>query len=264
MLRAVDQGELQLDDLVSQHWPEYACEGKELTTVRQVLAHQAGLPAFRVPVQPEQLYDWTFVTRNLALQAPWWVPGAQHGYHARTLGFLLGEILKRATGRTVAQWVRDDLAEPLDADFFFQLNAAQQARCADMIPAKIRAGAKRQMTPAMQRMAADFVNPETVTGAAFGNPSMPAGFMNKADFRGALIPAMNGHGNARGIARILAALPELLSAETLAQAATTHVQGPDAVLKSKTRFGLGFMLYEEESPIGWPGCLGQPMGDSSS
>ena len=108
----------------------------------------------------------------------------------------------------------------------------------------------------MQRMAADFMDTSTVTGATFQNPSMRPGYMNTTEFRQAVIPALNGHATSRGIASLFSKLPHLLSKELLQEAAQTQAVGPDQAIKSRTRFGLGFMLYEDESPIGWQGCMG--------
>ncbi len=255
VLRAVDAGHLALDALVTRYWPEFGQVGKGEVTVRDLLSHQAGVPGFHEPVDREFYYRWDEVCRRLAEESPWWPPGTAHGYHARTLGFLLGELLHRASGRTIDKWLRD-MAEQVSADLHFGLSTPDQARCADMLPAKVRPGDTQNWSQAMRRMAADFGDPSTVTGATFQNPAMRAGYMNTPEFRSALIPAINGHGTSRGIATLFAALPQLLHAETLVEAGQTQVHGPDEVLKSKTRFGLGFMLYEEESPIGWPGCMG--------
>ena len=254
--QAVDEGLIDLDKAVSHYWPEYQGYGKEHTTVRHLFAHQAGLPGLKQPLVKDDLYDWHGFCATLAAAEPWWQPGSAHGYHARTFGFLLGEVLRRATGQTVAERLRQKVTGPLACEFYFELSDEQMGRCADMIPAKIKPGAQAHWSDAMKAMAADFTNPETVTGAAFQNPVMGPGYMNTDAFRQALIPAVNGHGTARALAEIMSKLPSLLSKEMLAEVATTQAHGPDEVLKSVTRFGLGFMLDEAQSPIGWPGCMG--------
>ena len=213
------------------------------------------MPGLHAPVERTLFFDWDVSCTALAAESPWWEPGTRHGYHARTFGFLLGEVLRRATGVTIDEWLRSEIAGPLGADFHFGLDAAAQTRCGEMIPAKVSAG-PRELPPAMQRMIKDFTNPQTPTGAAFQNPVMRPGYMNKEDFRQAVIPAVNGHGNARSVATILAGIPKLIANDMLTEAVRTQAHGPDEVLKSTTRFGLGLMLYEEESPIGWPGCVG--------
>lgn len=164
--------------------------------------------------------------------------------------------MRRTTGLTLNDWLRQEITEPLGVEFYFELTPEQQARCVDMLPAKVRLGQERQLPPAMQAMLADFNDPATPTGAAFQNPAMPAGYMNTAAFREALIPAVNGHASARGLTQLLANTGVVLSPGLLDEARTTQSRGTDAVLKSDTHFGLGFMLWEEGAPIGRPGCFG--------
>ena len=255
LLRGVDAGLLDLDSPVAQYWPEFAQHGKDRVTVREVMSHQAGVPGFHESADRGLYYDWDATCTRLAAERPWWEPGTAHGYHARTLGFLFGELLRRTSDKTIDVWL-EDIASPNELDVYFGLKDHDLERCADMLPAKIRPGEEKNWTEAMQRMAADFLDPSTVTGATFQNPSMRPGYMNTSEFRQAVIPALNGHATSLGIASLLSMLPQLLSPDLLAEAARTQAVGPDQALKSRTRFGLGFMLYEDESPIGWPGCMG--------
>ena len=255
LLRAVDAGYLDLDVPVAHYWPEFAQNGKEKVTVRQVMSHQAGVPGFHEPVDRELYFDWAATCEKLAAEKPWWEPGTAHGYHARTLGFLFGELLRRTSGKTIDVWL-SEMASPDNLDVYFGLEQADLDRCADMLAAKIRPGEEKNWSEAMQRMAADFMDTSTVTGATFQNPSMRPGYMNTTEFRQAVIPALNGHATSRGIASLFSKLPHLLSKKLLQEAAQTQAVGPDQAIKSRTRFGLGFMLYEDESPIGWPGCMG--------
>ena len=125
-----------------------------------------------------------------------------------------------------------------------------------MLPARLKPGEQKKLSPAMQSMLKDFTDKQTPTGAAFQNPSLGPGYMNSEKFRAAQLPAMNGHGTARDVARLMAEVPNLLSEILFQKAVATVSRGPDRVLKARTHFGLGYMLYEEESPIGWPGCFG--------
>ena len=186
-------------------------------------------------------------------------PGTRHGYHARTFGFLLGEVLRRQTGRSVGAWFRDEVATPLGLDFAIGLPARDLARCADMLPARMRPGDAPTRSPAAQEMMRGFADLSTPTGAAFQNPAMGAAYMNSEAFRRAEIPAANGHGTARAVASMYDRLGSILSAETLQAATSTQSLGPDAVLKSVTHFGLGLMLHHEESPVGIrSGTFGHP------
>ncbi len=255
-LLAVDRGLMSLNERVATYWPEFGAAGKEAVSVRELFCHQAGLPGFREAAAQDIYYRWDDTCAQLAATEPWWPPGTAHGYHARTFGFLLGEVTARATGVPFGQWMRDELLGPLGLDVAFGLSEEQQARCADMLPAKVKLGADRELPVAMQRMLGDFNDTTTPTGAAFQNPAMPAGYMNSAEFRSAVIPAVNGHGTARDITKLFADLGVVLSPTMLALASSPHAEGADRVLKSRTRFGLGYMLWEEESPIGRPGCFG--------
>eukprot|EP00752_Nemacystus_decipiens_P017982 g16115.t1 len=183
VLQAVDQGLIDLDSPVQRYWPEFADHNKADITVRQVLCHQAGLPGFHTPLDKDFYYRWDDVCTQLADEHTWWPPGTAHGYHARTFGFLAGEVLRRATGQPIEAWLNQQLADPLQADFYFGLTEAQQQRCADMIPGKLRKDTDNPRTPAMEQMMADFNNLDTATGAAFSNPNMGPGYMNRAPFR---------------------------------------------------------------------------------
>lgn len=256
VLQAVDRGYFAIDDRVTDMWPEFGERGKEEVTVRHLLCHQAGLPGLRTPLTKNAYFDWRSICDALAREQPWWIPGTAHGYHARTFGFLLGEVLSRATGKTVGQWLQEFIAEPDRLDIHIGLADPEHERCADMLPAKIRAGEQKNWPAAMQRMMEDFSDRSTPTGAAFQNPAMRPGYMNTAEFRRAQFPAVNGHGTARSVAQLFGTLPDLLDQATFASAITTQSRGPDEVLKSRTHFGLGYMLFDSESPIGWPGCIG--------
>ncbi|MDZ7670541.1 MAG: serine hydrolase domain-containing protein, partial [Gammaproteobacteria bacterium] len=160
-------------------------------------------------------------------------------------------------GISLGTWFRHELADPLGLDFAIGLAKANLSRCADVLPARVRPGSRTPQRPGASEMMRDFNDPSTPTGAAFQNPAMGPGYMNSIQFRQAEIPAANGHGTARSVARLFDGLNTLVSADTLAEATATHSFGADAVLKSKTHFGLGFMLYDDEAPLGLrPGTFG--------
>lgn len=257
LLQAVAEGFLDLDRPVADYWPEFAGGDKETVTTRQILAHRAGLPAFHDSVPRELLYDWDGVSDALAREHPWWAPGTQHGYHARTFGFLLGEILRRTAGVLPSQWFAEKVAGPLDADFRLGIRDKDLRRCADMLPARIRAGSSRGSSTARRALMKAIGDPATLAHATFQNPSLGAGYMNSERFRKAEMPAMNGHGTAAGAARIIASVEKLVPKSLLAEAISVQSSGPDLVLLSNTRFGLGFMLFDPDTPIGIrPGTFG--------
>ncbi|MBK80383.1 MAG: EstA family serine hydrolase [Gammaproteobacteria bacterium] len=257
LLQAVERGHLSLDAPIRDLWPEFERNGKQDVTLRQLMSHQAGLVGFHDPAPRETLYDWNAYVTRLADERPWWPPGTRHGYHAQTYGFLLGEVLRRSTGRGVREWFRSEVAAPLDIDFSIGVSNPDLARCADVMPARMRPEDFRELPAATREMMRDFNDPSTPTGAAFQSPAMGAGYRNSREFRLAEIPASNGHGTARAAAAMYDGLGRLLSPEVMTQATTTHSRGPDEVLKSQTHFGLGFMLYDEATPIGVkPGSFG--------
>lgn len=271
--RLVEQGLLDLDAPVAQYWPEFAAAGKAEIPVRWLLSHQSGLPAIRKPLPPEALFDWTVMCSALAEQEPWWKPGTQHGYHPVTYGFLIGEVIRRVGGRSVGQMFREDVAEPLDADFHIGLAAKEHGRVSDLIggiaPPKPKPGKPAlKIKGPMGDFLRDMTDPTTMVGAAFNNPRMSQGTVNSAAWREAEIPAGNGHGTARSLARIYGALAlggeidgvRILEADTVRAARTEQVSGPDATLgQIPMRYGLGYMLRSDFMPLSpSPNAFGHP------
>jgi CubicO group peptidase (beta-lactamase class C family) len=260
--RLVERGVLDLDAPVAEYWPEFAQAGKEHLPVRMLLNHQAGLAAIREPVPADARYDWKHMTGALAAQAPWWEPGTAHGYHALTYGYLVGEVVRRVDGRTLGTYFREELAEPLGLDFHIGFGPELDARVAEMIPAP-------PTPPGVPNPFAEAAkNPESLVGRAFSNPVLETGAVNGRAWRGAEIPAANGHGTARGLARIYGALARdgeldglpVLSPAQIARANTQESYGPDQVLSPLvTRFGLGFFMTQPMIPFGPnPRAFGHP------
>src|SRR5262245_39526151 len=124
-----DRGLVDLDAPVAAYWPEFAQKGKEGVLVRMLLNHQSGLIAFRETLPRAGLLDWERCVRLLEAQEPFWEPGTRHGYHAFTLGFLVGELVRRVTGKTISRFFGDELAGPLDSDFWIGLPESEEERC---------------------------------------------------------------------------------------------------------------------------------------
>ena len=133
--RLIEKGLLNLDAPVAKYWPEFAQKGKERLPVRYLLSHKAGLPAIREPLPAGTLYDWNAMAAALAAEEPWWEPGAKHGYHAVTFGFLVGEVVRRVSGKSVGTYFRDEIGAPLSLDFHIGLAAENDARTAEMLAA---------------------------------------------------------------------------------------------------------------------------------
>jgi CubicO group peptidase (beta-lactamase class C family) len=262
----VERGLLDLDAPVARYWPEFAQAGKDTLPVRYLLSHTAGLAAIRRPLPAAAFCDWGLMVEALAAETPWWEPGSANGYHALTFGYLVGEVVRRISGTTLGTFFRDEISRPLGADFHIGLPATEQARVADMVPPTAAETAAAG--------AAAAVDPESLLGKAMRNPPLTPDVANTRAWRSAEIPAANGHGNARSVARAMAALAcggtldgvRLLGATTLARAIEEQCYRKDLVLGFPIRWGLGFMLASPDLPLGpnprifghggWGGSLG--------
>jgi CubicO group peptidase (beta-lactamase class C family) len=193
----VDRGLVDVDEPVAKYWPEFGCNGKEELPVRFVLDHRAGLPIITDPLRPGAIYDHQAICKALAAQAPLWKPGTVAAYHIHTQGYLLGEIIRRVTGKTVGVFLREQIAEPLGADYMIGgLLAHDHARCAEVMP-----------NMEARLFAAREAETDTLRSKAFvQNPAEPWPVtLNSRAWREAEIASGNGHGNARGVARIYGA-----------------------------------------------------------
>jgi CubicO group peptidase (beta-lactamase class C family) len=266
----VERGVLDLDLPVARYWPEFAAAGKGDIPVRWLLSHQAGLPAVRKRLPDDAVLRWDVMTEALAAQEPWWEPGTKHGYHALTYGFLVGEVIRRVSGVSVGQWLHGHVTGPLDADYHIGFGPEHDARTADLIGNLFaKPGADIPELPGpLGQMMKDMTDPTTMTGAAFNNPPRGADRVNTRDWRAAEVPAANGHGSARALARIYGALARggeidgvrILQPESIERARTEQAFGPDAVLgQLPMRFGLGFMLRHDFMPLSpSPNAFGHP------
>lgn len=252
LLKLVESGVVDLDAPVSRYWPEYAQAGKGATLVRWFLSHRAGLPAIRRDVSTDAMFQWHPFVRALEEEAPWWEPGTQHGYHALTFGFLVGELVRRVSGRTIGHYFREEIGSPLNADFYFGVPAEADHRAAQMFVEPPPPPGEPSFFLALMSA------PDSVAARAFLNPPRPPQGMNTREWRAAEIPASNGYATARGIARVYAALSlggkldgvRVIDEQTLRLAATEQSHGTDAVLGVTSRFGLGFWLPTPEVIFG--------------
>jgi CubicO group peptidase (beta-lactamase class C family) len=239
-LLIADRGELDFAAPVARYWPEFAAAGKQDVTVAHLMSHSAGLCGWREPLVAEDLYDWEKVTSLLAAQEPYWKPGTASGYHSVTQGFLVGEVVRRITGRTLGTVFREEIAEPLDADFHIGLPASEDGRVGTLIPPEPR--------PPVE-------NPTEVQ-ASVANPRLDVSLTRTRAWRGAEIPAAGGTGNARAVAQIQTVLANggeaggrrLLSEAGCRKALEPQVEGTDLVLGIPIRFGLGFGLSNTFMP----------------
>jgi CubicO group peptidase (beta-lactamase class C family) len=249
VLVLADRGRLGLDDRVAAHWPEFAAAGKEPVTVRQLLAHQAGLVALREPQPASVLLDHARLAGLLAAESPWFEPGSAHGEHALFYGHLCGELVRRVDGRTLGTFWREEVAEPWRLDFHIGLRDAELERVADL------AGA----FPA--------ADGGELYAAALGNPpgARDLTVVNGAAWRRAEIPAVNGHASAAGVARFFEGLrrgAELEGVRLVAPAAVDamsagELRAHDAVIGDEICWGLGVWVDSD----GWGmGGVGGSLG----
>ncbi|WP_206059216.1 serine hydrolase domain-containing protein [Nonomuraea zeae] len=233
------RGELDLDAPVVRYWPEYGAHGKGGTLVRHLLSHQAGLPALREPLPPGAFYDWKLMADRLAGEEPFWEPGTRHGYHALTFGYLVGEVVRRISGRSLGTFFREEVAEPLGLEFWLGLPEEQEGRVAPTIPAD-----PPEAPPAFYVKA--FTDPASIPALLLAHEGgyMALGESDSRAAHAAESGAVGGITNARGLAGLYRPLSlgggELFTPEHLAAMSLTTSAGADAVLLVPTRWALGF------------------------
>ena len=245
-----DRGDLDFDAPVARYWPEFAAAGKEKVKVSHLMAHSAGLSGWKEKITLEDVYDWDKMTSLLAAQAPYWEPGTQSGYHALTQGFLVGEVVRRITGRSLGTFFREEIAEPLGADFHIGLPASEDDRVADLIPpppgTAIGDGEQSELVANMSR-----------------NPGVDVLETRTRAWRGAEIPAGGGTGNARSIAQIHAILANggeaqgkrFMSQAGCRKALELQIEGTDLILGGPAKFGMGFGLPSAMVPLPNPNSM---------
>ncbi len=260
------RGRLDLDAPVATYWPEFKARGKERVTVRDVLAHRAGVPAIDVPLTPEEALDGVSGPQAVAAQAPLFPPGVEHGYHAQTFSWLVGELVLRVDGRTVGRFFAEEVAGPLGADLWLGLPAAEAHRVGRIgeVPAPeapASGGLRARPKPNVRDAYAD---PRSLTSRAFAAIT-PAPDENDPAYRAGELAASNTVATARALARFYAALVgavdgagRLFTPGTVAAAHAAEADGPDRVLVVNTRFGLGYMLHGGASPLLGPASFGHP------
>jgi CubicO group peptidase (beta-lactamase class C family) len=241
-LLLADRGELDFDAPVARYWPAFAANGKERVKVGHVMSHSAGLPGWRRPMRTEDLYDWEKATTLLAEQELDWEPGTACGYHGLTQGYLVGEVVRRITGRSLGTVFREEIAEPLGADFHIGLPAAEEPRVAELVAPPDGPPPGFDGTELQARVA--------------GNPAPAVADVNSRAWRAAEIPAAGGTGNARSVARVHTILANggvaggrrFMSGAGCRRALDLQVAGQDLVLGMPLRFGLGFALGDRLMP----------------
>ena len=234
-LTLVERGELDVFAPVARYWPEFGANGKEQIEVRHLLSHTSGVSGWESPFRYEEVYDWKASTTRLAAQAPWWDPGSASGYHNTTYGHLVGEIVRRITGMSLGRYVAEEISGPLGADFTIGLRPEDCDRVSDVVyPGYVDVETSAE--------------PKSIAARTFRPFDM--GLPATAAWRQAEIPADNGHGNARSVARINSLVSnggsvdgvQLLSPETINLVFEEQSNGVDLAAGMPVRFGIGFGL----------------------
>lgn len=249
-LLLADRGEIDFDAPVAKYWPEFAANGKDRVKVSHLMSHSAGLSGWKEPITREDLYDWDKATALLAAQAPYWEPGTASGYHGLTQGYLVGEVVRRVTGRSLGTVFREEIAEPLGADFHIGLPAEHDARVADLIP------------PPPGQAIGDGEQSELNRNMSSNPPINPLDTRTRA-WRAAEIPAAGGHGNARSIAEVHVLLANggvakgkrLMSEAGCRKALEVQIEGTDLIFNAPAKFGMGFGLPGPMVPLPNPNSL---------
>jgi CubicO group peptidase (beta-lactamase class C family) len=248
LLHVLQEQKIALERRVAEFWPEFAQAGKSEITLARLLSHHAGLPALdrRVDVT-----DYPAVVQALEVQPPLWPPGTAHGYHARTFGFLLDELVRRLTGQTIGEYWREHFAEPLDLDVWIGLPEAQNARTATIY------AAKTGRSPQPAQFYADLATPGTVARATFTSPAglHAVSGMNAPAVRALPIVSFGGIGSATSLAKFYAMLAQggelhggrFFNADTLAKMSATLTSGIERVFQIPTAFSAGFMKDPPEA-----------------
>ena len=256
--RLAQEGRLDVDAPVAKYWPEFAAGGKSDIPVKFLLSHQAGLAWVDGEMTLDEALSWDPVVDALAQQVPHYEPGSQHGYHATTYGWLVGELVRRVSGKSVGTYFHDEVAAPLGLDFWIGLPESEEARVAPLVGGL--ADPAINADPEVRKLIADIMGPDTVLGkalfapgGAFADPEV----WNSRALHAAEVPAANGIGDARSLARMYAACigtvdgVRLLTDGQLRLATTQLTTGPNTVLLDMDiQFGLGFMLRSSLIELG--------------
>ncbi|MFI6542957.1 serine hydrolase domain-containing protein [Streptomyces prunicolor] len=260
------RGVLDLDAPVAKYWPEFAANGKADIPVRWLLSHQAGLIALDQPVPLDEALAWQPMVAALAAQRPLWTPGTAHGYHGRTWGWLVGEVIRRVSGRTPGRFFADEIAAPLGLDFFIGLPADERDRVSRMMYQRpevdLTTVPAESIPKKLRELVASWRDPESFSNRAYAVTDPAAIDFDSPKVQAAELPASNGIGTAHGLARMYAALigevngVRLLTPETLKSATKEQAGGKDQVMLIPSRFSSGYMLPTETNPMSGPYAFG--------
>ena len=248
VLHVLQEHRIGINRCVGEFWPEFAQAGKEKITLSQLLSHQAGLCALDRRVD---ILDYSAVIRALEVQKPLWLPGTAHGYHGRTFGFLLDELVRRIAGKTLSQYWREVFAQPLNLDLWIGLPERENPRVATVYAAKNGRPPEPKNCQSRSDFYLDLVTPGTLARKTFSSPYglQSVSGMNTPAVRAQPIVSFGGIGSASALAKFYSMLENggklgeqtFFSEETIAWMTTTLSDGMDRVFQIPTAFSAGFM-----------------------
>jgi len=264
-LLLVARGHVGLDDPVSKVWPEFAVNGKAAITLRHLLTHRSGLPAFTAPVADDAIFDFDRMTTLLAQETPHWPAGSRQAYHAFTFGWLVGEVIRRVSGKMPGQFIHDEFGADLDSPIYIGVPEDQLAMIADAEGLAVPLPESRGLF-ALLGGDAEGSQKYALTKSVFLNPPSLMTSVNRDAWRRAQIPGANAHASARALAQFysIALLDRSRWPETLLQEMLREQSSAiDEVVLMPLRFGLGVMLSRQDSGPKYSGiagnrCFGHP------
>ena len=236
----IDRGELNTKEKVTKYWPEYGKKGKEVTTVEMILNHSAGLPALRTQVQEGGFFDWDYMVKLLENEEPFWIPGEETGYHMMTTGWLIGELVKRVSGKSLGDFFNDEISKPYNLDYWIGLPQSEDKRVAKVTPFKPGPSDKPSGFATAFR-----TNPNSMQKLSLTNTG---GYdYNAIETYRAAIGGVGGITNARSLAGMFTPLAQnnekLLSKNCVKRLSESSVKSDiDNMLLFPTNFSEGFML----------------------
>ena len=248
----VDRKLVAYSDLAARYWPEFGQQGKESTTVSHFLSHQSGNPALREPTELDDLMNWDLICTRLANQEPYWVPGENTAYHGWTYGYLVGELVRRVAGKSIGQFLQDEIAGPMKAEAYIGLPESKDSEAAILYG------------PKLVHDAPDLSSLPDFLVAAMTNPMLDPESPNRREWRASEMPATGGYASAQGLAKIFAALAEggsldgfkLMSPETIDKMTEVVSDRVDGVLGQPAHWGNGVINNNLSLDGPNPGAVG--------
>ena len=244
-----DRNQIDLDAPIATYWPEFAQAGKENMPVKYILSHTTGIPGFSEKIAVEALYDWDRMTKMIAAQKPWWKAGTRSGYQSISFSFLVGELVKRVSGKSIGTFFREEIAHPLNIDFHIGTPQEYEPRIAELVGKPV---------PRWQQTVVKLFTPMIAKVVFNPDPNDLIPKANTREWRAAELTSSNGHGNARSIAQVGAILAcggtyqgkHVLSSKSVDRAIEPQIKNFDKSTFTTVEWGLGFELNSKRYTLG--------------